>query len=161
MTWRSDISGNDRFFGCLPYLIPLIEIVQPLMLLAVLVPALAPLSFLLAPLLPLLKIYYGIPFGSFAVFLLLFLAVVQNPKINYSVRFNTLQSLLISILISLWGLVSNYALQPLLGGTVATISLLVLAVAVFAVCLYSIGMTAFGKYADVPKLSENVRLMIH
>ncbi len=163
MTRRSNISGTDRFFGCLPYLLPLIEIAGALTLVAMLLPVLAPLQFFLLLLAPILQIYGAIVgvvplgLGSFVVFLLMYLAVVQNPRINYSVRFNTLQAILLSVVLSLWNMVSNYLLFL---GDPAIVLMLAMPVVVFGACLYSIGLTAFGKYADIPKFSENVYMML-
>ena len=162
MTWRSNISGNDRFFGCLPYLLPLIEIAGTLTLLSKLVPFLAPLKFfllLLAPFLQLYSIFIRlVPFGlgAFAVFLLMYLAVVQNPKIGYSVRFNTLQAILLSVVLSLWNIVGQYIFI----GDLGLILLLAMPVVILGACLYSIGMTASGRYPEIPKFSENVYAML-
>ncbi len=161
MTWRSNISGTDRFFGCLPYLLPLIEIAGALTLLRMLLPSLAPLNFILLLLAPVLQVYGAVVgmiplgLGSFAVFLLMYLAVVQNEKINYSIRFNTLQAILFSIVLSLWNLVAK-----LFVGELGLVLMLLMPVAVLGACLYSIGSTALGKYPDIPKLSENVYAML-
>ncbi len=161
MTWRSNISGTDRFFGCLPYLLPLIEIAGALTLLQMLLPSLAPLNFILLLLAPVLQVYGAVVgmiplgLGSFAVFLLMYLAIVQNEKINYSIRFNTLQAILFSIVLSLWNLVAK-----LFVGELGLILMLLMPVAVLGACLYSIGSTALGKYPDIPKLSENVYAML-
>ncbi len=161
MTWRSNISGTDRFFGCLPYLLPLIEIAGALTLLQMLLPSLAPLNFILLLLAPVLRVYGAVVgmiplgLGSFAVFLLMYLAVVQNEKINYSIRFNTLQAILFSIVLSLWNLVAK-----LFVGELGLVLMLLMPVAVLGACLYSIGSTVLGKYPDIPKLSENVYAML-
>ncbi len=60
------------------------------------------ISFLI---LPVALIYGLLPFGAFIVFLLLFFAVVRNERISHFIRFNTMQTILIGILLSLLQLV--------------------------------------------------------
>ncbi len=157
MTWRSNISGTDRFFGCLPYLLPLIEIAGALTIISTLLPGVTPLQAFLALLAPILQIYAAVAkmvplgLGSFVIFVLMFVAVVQNEKINYSVRFNTLQAILFSIVLSLWNLVAG-----LFVGELRLVLMLMMPVVILGACLYSIASTALGKYPDIPKISENV-----
>jgi Chloroplast import apparatus Tic20-like len=163
MAGRSSIiAGMDRLFGCLPYLLPLIEISGPLTLLLMLVPSLAPLKFLLIILAPIAQIYGAIagsiPLGSFVIFLLMYLAVVQNTGITYSIRFNTLQAILFSVILSLWGMVGKYVFGGL--GMVGLVLMMAIPVLILGACLYCIGMTAFGKYADIPKFSDNVYMSL-
>jgi Chloroplast import apparatus Tic20-like len=163
MTGRSSIiAGIDRFWGCLPYLLPLIEISGPLTLLLMLVPALAPLKFLLIILAPIAQIYGAIagsiPLGSFVIFLLMYLAVVQNTSITYSIRFNTLQAILLSVILSLWSMVGQFVFAGL--GSVGAVLMITVPVVVLGACLYSMGMTAVGKYADIPKFSDNVYMSL-
>jgi hypothetical protein len=169
MNWRTNIAGADRFWGCLPYLLPLIEITAPLTILMSLMPALLPLRWFLQLMSPVVQLYGAIVgpvplrLGSFVVFLLMYLAVVQNPRIGYSVRFNTLQSILLSVVLSLWAMVGEYLFPPLgtMGlGLVGLCLMLSIPLAVLGVSLYAIGMTACGRYADIPKFSENVYLML-
>jgi Chloroplast import apparatus Tic20-like len=163
MTGRSSIiAGIDRFWGCLPYLLPMIASSGSLAQLLILVPALAPLKFLLIILAPIAKFYAAIagsiPLGSFVIFLLMYLAVVQNTSITYSIRFNTLQSILFSVILSLWGMVGGFVFDGL--GSVGAVLMITLPLVVLGACLYCIGMTAVGKYADIPKFSDNVYMSL-
>jgi Chloroplast import apparatus Tic20-like len=159
MNWRSDISTADRFFGCLPYLIPIIEVFRYGMSLMDILPIFGQIYLFI---LPVMQIYYGVPMGAFAVFLLLYLLVVRNTSIHRFVRFNTLQAIMIDILISLSGLVLNYLITPILGGESVIIQVLskVIFLGVWAMCLFSIFRTATGKYAEIPQLSENVHFYV-
>lgn len=164
MNRRSSISGIDRLWGCLPYLLPLIEIAGAIALVVMLVPALAPLQLFLALITPVIKIYstliglIPLGLGSFAIFVLMYLAVVQNEQINYSIRFNTLQAMLFSIVLSLWNMLAKLVFNG--SGELGLILSLLMPVAILGVCVYSIGSTALGKYPDIPKLSENVYMML-
>jgi hypothetical protein len=59
------------------------------------------LQWLTLPALPLFILERGIPLGlgNLLVFFLLFLAVVRNPNVPYFIRFNTLQALLVDIVV--------------------------------------------------------------
>lgn len=142
---------SDRFFGAIVYLLALSDAV---LLLGVLqtAPVLGPLINILAILLiPISIINSLIPFGfgSLVLFFVLLLAVVQNPKISYFIRFNTMQSILIGIALSLVGII----IQTLPG-----ISLIGSIISVFAigVCLYCMVQCIVGNRPDIPSFSEFV-----
>ena len=70
------------------------------------------LNWLILPALPIKLLEQGIPFGGLILFLLLFLALVRNPKVPYFLRYNTLQALLIDITIILISYGFQILLQP-------------------------------------------------
>jgi len=112
MTWRGSTDTKDRIFAALVYLLPLysafafgIFIFQQIPFLgAALAIALYPLAFLYSSL--------G-SFGSLIIFLVLFFAVVRNPRISHFIRFNTMQAILIDILVYLLGLVLGFVARGL------------------------------------------------
>ena len=55
------------------------------------------LKLLLFITLPIDMIEKSLPLGSFLLFIILFLGLVRNPKVPYSVRYNACQALLIDI----------------------------------------------------------------
>ncbi|NJS17114.1 MAG: hypothetical protein HC787_10510 [Nostocaceae cyanobacterium CSU_2_110] len=65
------------------------------------------------PLLPLELIYSAIPLAGFVIFLLLYAAVVNNPNVSRFIRFNTLQAILLDILLFVVSLVMNLVAQGL------------------------------------------------
>ena len=153
MTWRGSTDTKDRIFAALVYLLPLysafafgIFIFQQIPFLgAALAIALYPLAFLYSSL--------G-SFGSLIIFLVLFFAVVRNPRISHFIRFNTMQAILIDILVSLLGLVLKFFAQGL-GANLALETLFnVVFLGAFAACVYSIIQSVIGKYADIPTISE-------
>ena len=117
------------------------------------------LQWLVLPALPLLMLERSVPFGGFLLFLVLFLAVVRNPKLPYFLRFNVLQAILLDIVL----VVVTLAFQLLqlgslgfAGRTLAnTVFLGTLVLVAFALvqCLR-------GKEADIPTLSEAVRMQL-
>ena len=152
MTWRGSTDTKDRIFAALVYLLPLysafafgIFIFQQIPFLgAALAIALYPLAFLYSSL--------G-SFGSLIIFLVLFLAVVRNPRISHFIRFNTMQAILIDILVSLLRLVLDFVAR---GGANLVVETLfnVVFLGAFAACVYSIIQSVIGKYADIPTISE-------
>ena len=169
MVWRSRTTPTDRFFACLVYLLPLAEayLLGGLLLswIAALIPPIAPLMVILSfPLQLISELYLLIlrPFqfgsfglGGFLIFVLLFALVVRNEQICHFVRFNTMQSIMIGIALSLfsvlWSLVTQiipvFAILtlPLAGG---------LLLGTLALCGYSIFQSIVGKYAEIPTISD-------
>jgi uncharacterized membrane protein len=147
------VDVKDRFFGAAVYLFTIYDAMSIGMGLMVQIPALAPIfNFLQLLLLP-ISLIYGIfatviPFGlgSLVVFFILFLAVVQNEKISYFIRFNTLQSILFGIAISLVSIVFGT-----LGG-IEIIGGLVFIIATGA-SLFCMAECAVGRYPEVPTVS--------
>jgi uncharacterized membrane protein len=89
------------------------------------------------------------------------LAVVRNQKVPYYLRFHVLQAILIDIVLVVVSLAFSVLLQPLGGGFAVrtlsnTVFLAVLLVVVFAVveCLR-------GRQAEIPSLSEAVRMQLY
>ncbi|TRU18241.1 MAG: hypothetical protein EWV80_20985 [Microcystis aeruginosa Ma_QC_B_20070730_S2] len=152
MTWRGSTDTKDRIFAALVYLLPLYSafafgdsIFQQIPFLgAALVIVLTPLAFLYSSL--------G-SFGSLIIFFVLFFAVVRNPRISHFIRFNTMQAILIDILVSLLRLVLDFVAR---GGANLVVETLfnVVFLGAFAACVYSIIQSVIGKYADIPTISE-------
>ncbi|ARI80459.1 hypothetical protein IQ224_14465 [Microcystis sp. LEGE 00066] len=153
MTWRGSTDTKDRIFAALVYLLPLYSafafgdsIFQQIPFLgAALVIVLTPLAFLYSSL--------G-TFGSLIIFFVLFLAVVRNPRISHFIRFNTMQAILIDILVSLLGLVLKFFDERLGANFVLETLFNVVFLGAFAACVYSIIQSVIGKYADIPTISE-------
>lgn len=153
MTWRGSTDTKDRIFGALVYLLPLysafafgIFIFRQIPFLgAALAIVLTPLAFLYSSL--------G-SFGSLIIFLVLFLAVVRNPRISHFIRFNTMQAILIDILVYLLGLALGFVARGLGANLVVETLFNVVFLGAFAACVYSIIQSVIGKYADIPTISE-------
>ncbi|MFM8308658.1 MAG: Tic20 family protein [Microcystis aeruginosa] len=153
MTWRGSTDTKDRIFAALVYLLPLYSafafgdsIFQQIPFLgAALVIVLTPLAFLYSSL--------G-TFGSLIIFFVLFLAVVRNPRISHFIRFNTMQAILIDILVYLLGLALGFVARGLGANLVVETLFNVVFLGAFAACVYSIIQSVIGKYADIPTISE-------
>jgi len=153
MTWRGSTDTKDRIFAALVYLLPLysafafgIFIFQQIPFLgAALAIVLTPLAFLYSSL--------G-SFGSLIIFFVLFFAVVRNPRISHFIRFNTMQAILIDILVYLLGVALGFVARGLGADLVVETLFNVVFLGAFAACVYSIIQSVIGKYADIPTISE-------
>ncbi|HEY9650893.1 MAG TPA: Tic20 family protein [Coleofasciculaceae cyanobacterium] len=154
MAWRGSTTVQDRIFASLPYLLP---IISALPFGSFLFEQFPTLRIILLPLQPVLFVYGSLgPFAGIIVFFLLFLLVVRNERIIHFIRFNTMQAILIDIALVLCGLVTQYILSPL-GTNLLTETLInVVFLAAIAACGYSIFQSLFGRYAEIPGLSEAV-----
>ena len=144
---------KDRFFGAAVYLFAIYDAFGLGIGLVSQVPALAPVfNFLQILLLPISLIYgifnTAIPFGfgSLVVFFILFIAVVRNDRIPYFIRFNTLQSILFGIAISLIAIIfGTLGGLELIGGLVFIIAT--------GASLYCMAQCAMGRYPEIPTVS--------
>ncbi|GAB4377709.1 MAG: hypothetical protein Kow00121_27970 [Elainellaceae cyanobacterium] len=158
MTWRGSTQPLDRFFACLPYLLPLLDGIQFSIPFFNQFPVLQPL---LIPLLPLLQLYRGVPFIGLIIFFALFLLVVRNENISHFIRFNAMQAILLDIVLILCSIITSLILQPALGGglfleTIYNVIFLGTAIVV----IYSIVQCALGRYAEIPTLSDAVHMQV-
>ena len=152
MTWRGSPTVRDRIFASLPYLLPLFSVYPFGIFVFQQFPALRELLSLL--LTPVAFIYSLVPFADLVIFFLLFLLVVRNERIQHFIRFNTMQALLLDILLFLCSLVSQFLLQPLGTNLVTDTLLSVVFLATLAACGYSVVQSLLGRYAEIPTLSE-------
>ncbi|MDJ0517695.1 MAG: hypothetical protein F6K22_32505 [Okeania sp. SIO2F4] len=156
MTWRGSTTVQDRIFACLPYLLPLLD---GLVYGRYLFQQFPPLKLILIPLAPLLQIYRGIPFLGLIVFFALFLLVVRNNNISHFIRFNTMQAILLDIVLILCGLILS-----ILGGTLGGFILETLSNMIFlgilASFIYTVVQSAMGRYAEIPTISDAVYMQV-
>lgn len=164
MSWRGTTTVGDRIFASLPYLLPLMD---GLSFSGAFFSQFPSLRILILPLIPLLQIYgiinsslFG--FGSLILFLALYFLVVRNEKIPHFIRFNTMQAILIGIVISLCGLILGYILAPVLG--ISSFAMQTLMTTIFlgvvAAFFYSVIQTLMGRYAEIPTISEAVYMQV-
>jgi Chloroplast import apparatus Tic20-like len=152
MSWRGSTTIQDRVFASLPYLLPLTSSIgfsgAVLQNFPVLWNILAPL------ILPVLIVYSTVPLGSLIIFFVLFFLVVRNEKVSHLIRFNTMQALLIDVLIYLFRLISSFF------GGLGSSNLIMTALAslvflgVLGIVIFSIVQSMRGLYAEIPNLSE-------
>jgi hypothetical protein len=165
MTWRSSTpSPSDRFWSCLPYVLPLIEVLGFSVPFFMQFPA---LSVLFLPLVPFLQVYSLvnrlIPFGlgSLVIFLAIYFLVVRNDQISHFIRYNAMMSIIIGIILSLSGLLlSPLAMVPGTGflGQVLFTTVFLGTVGLVGFCVVQ---TIRGLYAEIPTLSDAAKIQIY
>ncbi len=157
MSWRGSTTVSDRIFACLPYTLPLVDVLVFGTFLMRQFPA---LSVIFVPLAPIIAIYGSIPFGSLVVFFALFFLVVRNERIPHFIRFNTMQAILLDIVIILFGyLLRILSNVPGIEFAIQTLSTTIFLGIVVAV-VYSVVQSLIGKYAEIPAISDAVYMQV-
>ena len=119
------------------------------------------LQWLSVPALPIALLEQAVPFGGFALFLVLYLAVVRNSQVPYLIRFNVLQAILLDIVLVLASLIFSVLLAPLGAGfALRTLSNTVF-LGALALVLFALIESLRGEEADIPTLSEAVRMQLY
>ncbi len=156
MTWRGSITVSDRIFACLPYLLPLVEGLAFGRFLFSQFPV---IGLLFIPLSPIIGIYQ-LPFASLIIFFALFLLVVRNEKISHFIRFNTMQAILLNIVLFLCEIVLQVLGSiPGAGFASETISNTIF-LGIVAAVVYSVAQSLFGRYAEIPAISDAVHMQV-
>jgi uncharacterized membrane protein len=118
------------------------------------------LTVVALPTLPLLRLQQLIPFGGLVIFLALYLAVVRNERVPYLIRFHVLQAILVDIVLMLLSL----AFQVLLSSFAGSFAVRTLENTVFlgalVLALFGLVQSLRGQEADIPTLSEAVRMQL-
>lgn len=158
MTGRGSTVITDRIFGTLVYCFAIYDTLTFGRFLLNQFPF---FEYLMLPAFPIAFIYglfgqaFGM-FGSFIVFMILFLAVVRNERISHFIRYNAMQTILIGILLALLGLVMQWVLIPALGTNNILMETLfnVIFLGGLAASYYSMIQSILGRYAEIPTISE-------
>jgi len=118
------------------------------------------LTWLQLPALPVVLVQQVVPFGSLVLFLVLFLAVVRNTRVPYFIRYSVLQAILVDIVLVLINLA--FEVLRLNGGNFAgrTLSNTVF-LGILVLVGFGVVESLRGKEADIPTLSEAVRMQLN
>lgn len=158
MTWRGSTNVADRIFASLPYLLPLIDGLAFGRFLFQQFPV---LQYILIPLTPVMVIYGVLgPFAGIIIFFALYFLVVRNERIAHFIRFNTMQAILIDIVLVLCSLIVPILAQGIqISFIVETIYNLVF-LGVLAAVIYSVVQSLLGRYAEIPTISDAVHMQV-
>ncbi|NEP89798.1 MAG: hypothetical protein F6K18_24855 [Okeania sp. SIO2C2] len=156
MNWRGSTTVQDRIFASLPYLLPLLD---GLVYGRYLFQQFPPIQIIPVLLAPLLQIYRGIPFFGLIVFFALFLFVVRNENISHFIRFNTMQAILLDIILILCGLILQILGASLGGFILETLSNMIF-IGILASFIYAVVQSVMGRYAEIPTISEAVYMQV-
>ena len=163
MTWSSSPNPTllDRVLAALPYILPInaglpygIQLISQFPV----------FGFLLLPLSPLIAVYSGlestIPFFGLIVFFALILLVVRNENISRFIRFNTMQAILLSIILAVCGLILSLLDPQLFGALLSSTLSNVLFLGMLLSVGFSLVQTFRGLYAEIPTISEAVHMQV-
>jgi len=146
---------GDRIIASVPYLLPLMDGVRYGRYFFQEFPQ---FYALLAPLQPLLKAYYTLPFAGLIVFFALYYGVVQNYNLSRFVRYNAMQSILLDILLIIPSLLENFVLRgvPKTGAYLqVTVSFYNFVWLYVLICfLYGVGSCLAGEQARLPGVAD-------
>lgn len=154
MTWRGQSSPPDRIFAALVYLLPMIRALPFGLGVLTAIPALG--QIILLAIGPFIQLYTTlstrIPFFELIVFFALYLGVVRNYRFSHFLRYNVMQALLLGIVLSMVGIVTNILGLDgtLLGQTLHTFTFFV----AFASSIYSLVRSATGLFPELPMISD-------
>lgn len=157
MSWRGSTTVSDRIFASLPYLLPLIN---GLLFGSFLFRQFPALQVIFVPLIPVLAIYSSVPFASLIVFFALYLLVVRNERISHFIRFNTMQAILLDVVVFLCSIVLQI-LSPVPGTAFAIETLTnTIFLGLVAAVVYGIAQSLLGRYAEIPAISDAVYMQV-
>ena len=157
MTLRGTTTVQERIFSALPYLLPLMYALEFGSDLFRQFPGL--LQIIQIPLFPLLIVYRAIPFAGIIIFFALFLLVVRNENIPRFIRFNTMQAILLDIIVILCSLILDILSGGLGGFILVTLNNMIF-LGVLAAVVYSVAQSLLGRYAEIPTLSDAVYMQV-
>jgi len=148
----------QRPLAALAYLLPLSDAIPFGKALLLQFPV---LQLLALPALPLITLQQAIPFGGLVVFLALYLLVVRNSQVPYLIRFNVLQAILLDIVLVLLTLAFDTLLSPL-GASFAVRTLEnTIFLGTVVLVLFALVQSLRGKEAEIPSVSEAVRMQLN
>jgi len=109
---------------------------------------------------PFVSIYYVNTFMPLIIFFLCFLAIVKNTKISHFVRFNTMQAIMMDIVVMLFNILRAYFPAEFRWSILLVIFDKFSFLACMATVLYAVFFTLRGFYADIPFISEAVYIQV-
>ncbi|MGB3535403.1 MAG: Tic20 family protein [Microcoleaceae cyanobacterium] len=156
MSWSGTPTVRDRIFSILPYALPLMYSLQFSQFLFQQFPI---LQLITIPLLPLLALYQTIPFAGLIIFFALFMLVVRNENIPRFIRFNTMQAILLDILVVLCSIILGLFAAGLQGFILETLYNMIF-LGVLVAVVYSVVQCGLGRYAEIPTISDAVNMQV-
>eukprot|EP00884_Botryococcus_braunii_P010142 jgi/Botrbrau1/19129/Bobra.0077s0041.1 len=150
----AEVDIGDRIISSLPYLIPLFDGLKYGKFIFQQYPGFARL---LAPLDPLVRLYYTIPFAGLICFFAIYAGIVNNRNFSRYVRYNAMQSILLDIILILPSLVENIFRPPMSGPglQIYITGYNTVWVFVFASVVYAVGSCMAGLVPRIPLVADS------
>lgn len=157
MNGRDSIPALERFYASILYLLPLLDgIVFGVFLFK----QFPPLQLLFLPLLPLLQVYNSFPFAGLIIFFALLFGVVRNENISHFIRFNTMQAILLDILLILCRLVLQLVESAIQIPLVIETFYNTVFFGIITAVVYAVVQSVRGLYAEIPAISDAVNVQV-
>lgn len=157
MNGRESIPALERFYASLLYLLPLLDgIVFGVFLFR----QFPPLQLLFLPLLPVLQVYNSFPFAGLIIFFVLLFGVVRNNKISHFIRFNTMQAILLDIVLILCRIVLQLVERSIQIPLVIETFYNTVFFGIVAAVVYAVVQSVRGLYAEIPAISDAVNMQV-
>ncbi|GAV68814.1 hypothetical protein CFOL_v3_12317 [Cephalotus follicularis] len=93
---KSSADAPDRLISAICYFYPFFDGIQYG---KYVITQFSPIQALIQPLIPAIKVFKSFPLNGFLVFLTLYFVVVRNPNFSRYVRFNTMQAIVLDVLL--------------------------------------------------------------
>lgn len=144
----------ERVVGALPYLLPLFDGLRYGKFLFIQFPILANV---IAPLNPLIQLYFSVPFASLAAFFAVYILIINNYEWPRHVRFNAMQAVLLDIILILPGLLESVLKIRPMGGVGLQLYIQLynaIFLFIFAAVVYGIVSSMIGQTARIPLVAD-------
>ena len=151
---RGGSTVPERLVSSLPYLLPLFDSLRYGRFLMLQFPI---ISTVLAPLNPLIQLYFTVPFASLASFFAIYLLIVNNFEWDRNVRFNAMQAILLDIVLIFPGLIESVLKFRPMGGIGLQMYVQVynaIFLFVLVAVVYAIGSNIIGSTARIPLVAD-------
>ena len=148
----------QKLFGFYVYFFPLTETLRVGSRILDIFPA---LQYLYLPCLPIITIKKILPLSDLILFILIFILIIRNQNIDFSCRFNSLQAILLGIMLNLFTYGFSIIILPL-GISLITSNIqdmiFITSVAFIIFCLIE---TVQNKLPEIPFISDAVKMQIY
>lgn len=144
----------ERVVGALPYLLPLFDGLRYGKFLFLQFPLFANV---IAPLNPLIQLYFSVPFAGLAAFFAVYILIINNYEWPRNVRFNAMQAILLDIILILPGLIESVLKIRPMGGLGLQLYVQVynaIFLFIFAAVVYGVVSSMIGKTARIPLVAD-------
>lgn len=156
MTWRATTTVPDRIFASLAYLLPLFYVMPFGGFLFELFPPLQALVLVVLP----VALIYSIPFAGLLVFMLLYLLVVRNNRVSLFIRYNTMQALLMGIVLFIVQLLVQLLVRVASFDLFIKVLFNFVFIATVVGVVYAVVQSIRGIYAEIPTLSDATKSQV-
>ena len=118
------------------------------------------LKLFIIPTLPILIIKQSLPLGNFLILILLLIGIVKNQQISYFIRLNTMQAILLNIIL----IIFNYLKIILLTISINYVIVETIETSIFilnlSIVIFSSVQCFRGMEADIPVISNSAKMQI-